>query len=88
MSDTVSSKRRRAYPRKCLKREMSLSDVHMVIREYLGAELGNLSNWPNRNISGAIQRLGDTKDEEGVAQIHNDVLAQRDKEFASVSAQW
>ena len=58
----------------------------MVTREYLGVELENLLNWPSRNLSGAAQRLGDTKDEEGVVQILNGVLEQRDKKIATVEA--
>ena len=66
---------------------MSLSGVSMVIRSDLCAELGNILNWPGRNVSGAIQRMADTQGEEGAARILNGVLAHRNKEIATVAAQ-
>ena len=85
-TETGPSKRRRDQERKGLEREMSLSDLPMETREDLGLDLKNLFYWSSRNIAGAIQRLGGTEVEEGVAQIINEVLAHRSKEIATLSA--
>ena len=69
------------------KREPSLPDAPIVIREDLCVELKNIATWQNQNIPGAIKRIGDTNGELCVAQIINEVLAHRNKKITTVAAQ-
>ena len=85
MADT-ESKRRTAQASRSLEREMSLSDVPMVIREDLGVAATNIASWQNQNIPGAIQRMRDPNGEVRVLEILNGVLAHRNREIATVAA--
>ena len=64
---------------------MSLSDVSMVMRGDLGAELRNIASRPNRSIPGAIKRMEDTHGDGGVSPILNEVLDKRNKRIATIS---
>ena len=86
-TETGPSKGTMLQQSKGLKREMSLSDVSMVLRGDLCMGLGNLPNRPIRKFFGAIQRLGYTNGEDGVVQILNEVPAHRNKKIATVASQ-
>ena len=85
MPDNASGESRMAQISKGLKREMPLLDVPMATKGDSGVELGNLMRRLNQNMSGAIQRMGVTKDAEGVVRILNEVLSQRNKKTTQSS---
>ena len=69
------------------KKKMSLSDVPYAIRGNLGVELEEIPIWANRNISNAIQKLGDVEEGDSVVQILNDAPDQRKNRITTVGNQ-
>ena len=74
--------------RQGVKREMSLSDLHILVRGNLWGRLDNLVSWPIRNISSTIQWLGGATEADSVVRILNDVLARRKDKISTSSTQW
>ena len=69
-------KRRKAPSNQWVQIRMSSPDVPFTIRGNLGVLLGEFTRWPQRNISNAIQMLGDAEEKDSVAQILNGAVDQ------------
>ena len=66
---------------------MSLPNVPFAIQRKFRVALGNTVSWYVRNISNAIQKLGDAEEADSAVQILNEVLDQCENRFTTVPTQ-